>query len=129
VLLGLFFYTGTVAHVPYLFMHGGFLVPLFSLLTLGLAGPNLISSLFSVRPLVLLGEATFALYLLHFNVYMLIHDNHVPERLHLAAFDPWLSYAILLVLAYAAFRLVEMPARKAILNRFSRKPRPIPNPA
>ncbi len=128
-LLGLFFYTGTVTQVPYLFMHGGFLVPLFSLLTLGLAGPNPISWVFSIRPLVLLGEATFALYLLHFNVYMLIHNNHLPERLHLTAYDPWLSYGVLLVLAYAAFRLVEMPARKAILNRFSRKNRPAPTPA
>jgi peptidoglycan/LPS O-acetylase OafA/YrhL len=127
-LLGLFFYTGTVTHLPYLLMHGGLLVPIFSLLTLGLAGPNLISSLFSIRPLVLLGEASFALYLLHFNVYMLIHTYRIPERLHLTAFDPWLSYAILLALAYAAFRLVEQPSRKAILNRFSRKNRPHPTP-
>jgi peptidoglycan/LPS O-acetylase OafA/YrhL len=111
--------------VPYIFLHGGLLVPLFSLLTLGLAGPNLISSLFSVRPLVLLGEATFALYLLHFNVFILIHSYHLPERLHLAAYDPWLSYAALLLLAYVAFRFVENPARKAILNRFSRKRKPV----
>jgi peptidoglycan/LPS O-acetylase OafA/YrhL len=123
-LLGLFFYTGAVKHVPYLYMHGGLLVPLFSLLTLGLAGPNPISSLFAVRPLVLLGEATFALYLLHFNVFVLIHTYRLPERLHLTAWDPWLSYAALLLLAYAAFRWVENPARKAILRRFSRKPKP-----
>jgi peptidoglycan/LPS O-acetylase OafA/YrhL len=123
-LLGLFFYTGAVKHVPYLYMHGGLLVPLFSLLTLGLAGRNHISSLFAVRPLVLLGEATFALYLLHFNVFVLIHTYRLPERLHLTAWDPWLSYAALLLLAYAAFRWVENPARKAILRRFSRKPKP-----
>jgi len=123
-LLGAFFYSGAVKHVPYLYMHGGLLVPLFSLLTLGLAGPNLISSLFSIRPLVLLGEATFALYLLHFNVFLLLHTYHVPERLHLAAWDPWLSYVLLLMLAYVAFRWIENPARKAILNRFSRKPKP-----
>jgi len=115
--------------VPYLFMHGGLLVPLFSLLTLGLAGPNPISAIFSVRPLVLLGEATFALYLLHFNVYILIHTYRLPERLHLTAFDPWLSYAVLLLLAYLAFRLVEIPARKAILRRFSHKPKPAITPA
>ncbi|MCU1320674.1 MAG: acyltransferase 3 [Acidobacteriaceae bacterium] len=126
-LLGFFFYTGAVKHVPYIFMHGGLLVPLFGLLTLGLAGPNPISTLFSVRPLVLLGEATFALYLLHFNVFMLIHNNHLPERLHLTEYDPWLSYAALLLLAYVAYRFVEDPARKAILRRFSRKPKPSPS--
>ena len=129
VLFGIFFYSGAAQHVPYLLMHGGLLVPLFSLLTLGLAGPNLISSIFSVRPLVLLGEATFALYLLHFNVYILIHNYQLPERLHLTAFDPWLSYAVLLLLAYIAFRLVEIPARKAILRRFSHKSKPATTPA
>ena len=126
-LLGFFFYTGAVKHIPYIFMHGGLLLPLFSLLTLGLAGPNLISSLFSVRPLVLLGEATFALYLMHFNVFIMIHSYHLPERLHLAAYDPWLSYVFLLLLAYASYKFVEGPARKAILSRFSRKhKKPLP---
>jgi peptidoglycan/LPS O-acetylase OafA/YrhL len=130
--MAIFFYTGMPAHTPYLLLHGGLLVPIFSIITLGLAGPHIISTLFSIRPLVLLGEASFALYLLHFNVYLLLHNYHVPERLHLAAFDPWLSYALLLVIAYAAFRLVETPSRNAIMKRFSRKhhhPQPTPAPA
>ncbi len=127
-LLGLFFYTSAAIRAPYIFMHGGLLTPLFCLLILGLAGPNLISSIFSFRPLVILGEATFALYLLHFNVFVIIHNHHLPERLHLAAYDPWISYVLLLVLAYIAFRFVENPARKLILRRFSRKPKPAGNP-
>jgi hypothetical protein len=47
----------------------------------------------------------------------------VPERLHLAAMDPWLSYVILILLALAVFNFVEIPARKAILEGFSRKHR------
>jgi peptidoglycan/LPS O-acetylase OafA/YrhL len=127
-LLGVFFYTGVVNHTPYLYLHAGLLVPLFSLLIIGLAGPNLIASLFSIRPLVLLGEATFALYLLHFNVFILIHNHHLPERLHLSAFDPWISYVALLSLAYVIYRFVESPGRQAILNRFSRRPKPQPAP-
>jgi peptidoglycan/LPS O-acetylase OafA/YrhL len=126
-LLGIFFYTGAAAHAPYIFLHGGLLTPLFCLLILGLAGPNLISSVFAFRPLVILGEATFALYLLHFNVFILIHTHHLPQRLHLAEFDPWISYVVLLLIAYAAYRFVENPARKLILNRFSRKPKPAVN--
>ena len=128
-LLGLFFYTGAAAHAPYIFLHGGLLTPLFCLLILGLAGPNLISSVFAFRPLVILGEATFALYLLHFNVFILIHNHHLPQRLHLAAFDPWISYVMLLVIAYIAYRFVENPARKLILSRFSRKPKPATHPS
>ena len=127
-LLGIFFYTGIAARAPYIFLHGGLLTPLFCLLILGLAGPNFISSIFSFRPLVILGEATFALYLLHFNVFVLIHNHHLPQRLHLAAFDPWISYVMLLLIAYLAFRFVENPSRKLILRRFSRKPKPAANP-
>jgi hypothetical protein len=47
----------------------------------------------------------------------------VPERLHLLAFDPWLSYGILILLALATFHFVETPARRAILSKFSRKSR------
>jgi peptidoglycan/LPS O-acetylase OafA/YrhL len=125
--IGLFFYT-IVLHTPYLLMHGGLLTPIFATLVLGLSGPHLISSLFAWRPLLLIGESSYCLYLLHFNVYQLLHIYHVPERLHLAAWDPWLSYAILILLSLAVFHLVETPARKAILRRFSHKPTPMPMP-
>lgn len=120
--VGIFFYT-LVRHTPYLLMHGGLLTPLFAALVLGLSGPHPISALFSWRPLLLIGESSYCLYLLHFNVFQLLHIYRVPERLHLVALEPWLSYAILILLALAVFHFVETPARKAILRRFSRKPR------
>jgi peptidoglycan/LPS O-acetylase OafA/YrhL len=119
---GLFFYT-LVSRTPYLLMHGGLLTPIFAALVLGLSGPHAISALFSWRPLLLIGESSYCLYLLHFNVFQLIHTYHVPERLHLAALDPWLSYTILVLLALAVYHFFEVPARKAILNHFSRRPR------
>jgi peptidoglycan/LPS O-acetylase OafA/YrhL len=120
--VGIFFYT-LVGHTPYLLMHGGLMTPIFAALVLGLSGPHYISALFSWRPLLLIGESSYCLYLLHFNVFQLLHTYHVPERLHLAVLDPWLSYAILIVLALGVYHLVETPARKTILKRFSRKPR------
>jgi peptidoglycan/LPS O-acetylase OafA/YrhL len=120
--VGIFFYT-LVHHTPYLLMHAGLLTPIFAALVLGLSGPHHLSALFSWRPLLLIGESSYCLYLLHFNVYQLLHTYHVPERLHMAAFDPWLSYAILVLLSLAVFHLVEIPARKAILRRFSHKHR------
>ncbi len=121
----LFFYRGA-PHVPYVIIHGALLLPLFCLLVLGLAGPNPIASAFALRPLVAFGEATFALYLLHFNVFELIHHYHLPERLHVTRFDPWISYLTILALAYATVRFVEKPARRVILARFGRKPVPDP---
>jgi peptidoglycan/LPS O-acetylase OafA/YrhL len=120
--VGIFFYD-LVRQTPYLLMHGGLMTPVFAALVLGLSGPHPISALFSWRPLLLIGESSYCLYLLHFNVFQLLHTYHVPERLHLVAFDPWLSYAILILLALAVFHFVETPARKAILRRFSRKSR------
>lgn len=121
----LFFYRGA-PHVPYVIIHGALLLPLFCLLVLGLAGPNPVASVFAMRPLVVFGEATFALYLLHFNVFELIHQYHLPERVHLAQFDPWVSYAAILTLAYGTVRFVERPARRAILARLGRRPQAEP---
>ena len=122
VFVGLFFYT-LVGRTPYLLVHGGLMTPLFAALVLGLSGPHPISAFFSWRPLLLIGESTYCLYLLHFNVFQLLHTYRVLDRLHLAALDPWLSYVILILLALAVFHFVEIPARKAILHRFSRKHR------
>ena len=122
VFVGLFFYT-LVGRTPYLLVHGGLMTPLFAALVLGLSGPHPISAFFSWRPLLLIGESSYCLYLLHFNVFQLLHTYRVLDRLHLAALDPWLSYVILILVALGVFHFVEIPARKAILRRFSRKPR------
>jgi peptidoglycan/LPS O-acetylase OafA/YrhL len=116
LLLAAFFATA-VARVPYVLMHGGLMVPLFAALVIGLSGQHAIATVFSWRPLVLLGQTTFCLYLLHFNAMNLIRLYRVPERLHVAALDPWISYAAVLLLAFAAMHLVERPARLAILRR------------
>ena len=116
--LALFFYIAS-PHVPYLLLHGGVLLPLFAALVFGLSGPHIISSIFSWGPLLLIGESSYCLYLLHFNVFQLIHMYHLPERLHVAALDPWISYAALIVLSILVYRFVENPARKALLSYFS----------
>lgn len=113
-----FFYT-VPSQVPYILMHGGLATPLFAVLILGLSGNHPIATFFSWRPLILLGETTFCLYLLHFNAFILIHDYHLPERLHVAAFDPWISYVAIIALGFAAFHFVEHPARRAILSRLT----------
>jgi peptidoglycan/LPS O-acetylase OafA/YrhL len=110
------FFAKAVTHVPYILMHGGFMVPMFCALVLGLSGQNIFASIFAWKPIELLGQASYALFLLHFNFINLLRQHHVVERLHLAAYDPWISYAATLVLAMTAMRFVERPARRAILN-------------
>ena len=61
-----------------------------------------------------MGEASYCLYLLHFNFWNLIHDTHVLDRLGLARFDPWISYVILIAMALAGAAPVEKPAQRLL---------------
>ncbi|MGD0798909.1 MAG: acyltransferase [Acidobacteriaceae bacterium] len=110
------FFAVAVNRVPYILMHGGFLVPLFAALVIGLSGRNLFAAAFAWKPIELLGQASYALFLLHFNFINMLRFYRVPQRLHLAAYDPWVSYAATLLLAIAAMQLVEKPARRALLK-------------
>jgi len=116
------FYTMAVSHAPFILMHGGLLMPLFAALMIGLSGPNPIARIFAWQPLMLLGQASYCLFLLHFNFINMIRIYRLPERLHVAAMDPWISYAATILLAFAALHLVEEPARKAILRYGKRSP-------
>ena len=100
--------------VPYALIHDGLLMPLFGCIVLGLAGYNPLARALSWRPLVFVGEASYCLYLLHFNLWNLIHDTHVLERLGLIRYDPWISYAVLIGLAVAALHVVEKPAQRLL---------------
>ncbi len=99
---------------PYVLLHDSLLMPLFGCVVLGLAGENPLARLLALPPLVILGEASYCLYLLHFNLWNLIHDTHLLNRLGLSRFDPWISYAALVAVALAAFYLVEKPAQRQL---------------
>jgi peptidoglycan/LPS O-acetylase OafA/YrhL len=100
--------------VPYAIIHDGLLMPLFGCIILGLAGQNPLATALGARPLVFVGEASYCLYLLHFNLWNLLHDSHLLNRLGLARFDPWISYVILIGLALVALHLVEKPAQRQL---------------
>jgi peptidoglycan/LPS O-acetylase OafA/YrhL len=100
--------------VPYAILHDGLLMPFFGCIILGLAGNNWLAYGFGWRPLVFVGEASYCLYLLHFNFWNLIHDSHVLDRLGVSQFDPWISYAVLIAMALLALHLVEKPAQRQL---------------
>jgi peptidoglycan/LPS O-acetylase OafA/YrhL len=102
------------ARIPYALIHDGLLMPLFGLIVLGLAGENRLSHALGVRPLVFVGEASYCLYLLHFNMWNLIHDTHVLEHLGLKRFDPWISYVLLVCMALLALYYIEKPAQRLL---------------
>jgi peptidoglycan/LPS O-acetylase OafA/YrhL len=100
--------------VPYAIIHDGLLMPLFGCIVLGLAGENLLATALGVRPLVFVGEASYCLYMLHFNLWKLLHHSHLLDLLNLSRFDPWISYVALIALALAALHLIEKPAQRQL---------------
>jgi len=112
---------GYSAYLPYIVLHGGLLLPLFAAMTLGIAGEGMLARIFSLPPLMWVGGASYALYLMHFNVFILLHLHHVPERLGVAKFDPWISYVFIISLAMAVTRWVEVPVQKMILGWWKKR--------
>jgi peptidoglycan/LPS O-acetylase OafA/YrhL len=100
--------------IPYPLMHDGLLMPLFGLAILGLAGHNFIARFFGFLPFVAIGRASYCLYIIHFNLWNLIHDSHILDRLHLVKFDPWLSYFLLVSGAILVMLSVERPCQRWI---------------
>ncbi len=100
--------------VPYPLIHDGLLMPLFGCLILGLAGENVLARLLGTKPLVFVGEASYCLYLLHFNLWNMIHDSGVLVATGLIRFDPWISYALLIGLAILALHFIEKPVQRKL---------------
>jgi len=104
-------------HLPFIALHNGLLIPFFALIVLGLSEPTWLSRLLSVAPLVLLGEASYALYLIHFifNDWTknMGADSSIPSAL-------W-KLAIVIPISIALHLLVERPCRRIILEWWKRK--------
>jgi len=112
--LGTFFLLWLGSDILYAIIHDGLLMPLFGCIIMGLAGDNPLAHVLGIRPLVFVGESSYALYLLHFNFWNLIHDAHVLDRVGLAHLDPWISYVILIAMALLALYVVEKPAQRQL---------------
>ncbi|MFP5248524.1 MAG: acyltransferase family protein [Acidobacteriota bacterium] len=104
--------------LPFPVLHDGLLMPVFACLILGLAGENRLAWIFGCAPLVFVGEASYCMYLLHFNMWNLLHNSHILDRLNLAQYDPWISYALMVVMAVMALHFVEKPAQKQLRKIF-----------
>ena len=103
--------TGLVGRIPSPLICAGFLSPAFAALIYGLALRSGSAAFLEWRWLVLLGEASYSLYLLH---------SFVIQRISAAtsALPSWLQVSACLAAAIAASlicsRLVEQPARKLL---------------
>jgi peptidoglycan/LPS O-acetylase OafA/YrhL len=109
-------------HLPALMLHNGLLIPLYAWILLGLCEESWISRALSSRPLVLLGEASYSLYLVHllFAVWVL-ETFHLNDGLQYL----WWKLGAVLLLSVALHLGVERPSRKGLLRWWNtRHPRP-----
>lgn len=100
--------------IPFVLLHNGLLAPIFAILIVALAtGDGLLARVLAHRWTVRLGEASYALYILH----MPLSDWHDAARrvLPLRRLPLWLDAAgyaaVVIGVALLAFTYVEEPAR------------------
>ena len=105
-------------HLPNVMISNGLFIPLYSLIILGLSDRNWMSRALSASWLVLLGEASYSLYLFHF-----LFNDWTKSRFGAGsglASAAW-KLAILIPLSVALHIYVERPARKIILQWWNRR--------
>ena len=102
-------------YLPDAMLRNGLLMPAFGALLLGLSGDNAASRALSAAPFVLLGEASYAFYLMH---YLL--NSWFTDRLHAppTGTNACWKLVVLIPVSVALFRWVERPARRWLLQRW-----------
>ena len=112
-------------YIGWMFWVGLLITAADVLIAIGLASyrakSDAISKMLEANGVLALGSATYCLYLLHFNTFVLIHNHHLPERLHFARWDPWVSYVVVILFALAARKWIEHPCQKWIGNQWKRR--------
>jgi peptidoglycan/LPS O-acetylase OafA/YrhL len=110
-------------HFPNVLIHNGLFIPVYAVIILGLAEPNWLSRLLSASWLVLLGEASFALYLFHF-----LFNDWTMQRFgagHGLVPAVW-KLAIVVPFSVLVHLYVERPGRRIILEWWKRRTGPAP---
>jgi peptidoglycan/LPS O-acetylase OafA/YrhL len=115
--------------LPYPFLHNGILLPAWCLLIYSLGGGEIVRRLFSWKWLVILGEASYAMYILQQPVSTLfkgvllkVFDVRVTGAYPSARLFG--SYFLVLVAASVlSYFFLERPLRRVIVDRFGRAAR------
>ena len=104
-------------YIPFPMMHSGLLAPAFALLIFGFATQPAWSRPLAAKPLVLLGEASYSLYLLHgfFIVTALVMFGRSPHLTLVTVATVLVS----ILVAIAVYFLLERPFRRLLHPRYT----------
>ncbi len=123
IALGSIVVTLSWAHVlPTDLISTGLFAPLFALLIYALAfskGP--LAALLSTPAMVLLGEASYALYILHYPIWDWMNRVLSGHRtIHMGTLSVFTVYVVIVIgTSILSLRLIEQPARRAIRRAFA----------
>jgi peptidoglycan/LPS O-acetylase OafA/YrhL len=99
---------------PYVVIHNGLFVPLYLIIIVGLAagGHGLVARTLSWRPLVLLGDASYAMYIFQIPFWITLEKltRNGPLSAHPALLCA-LEFAVFVPLCILPYKYVEEPAR------------------
>lgn len=116
---GLVYFAGIVAiapRIPYPLLHDAALTPAFVAIIYGLALRPSWSRVLDVKPLVLLGEASYSFYLLHSNLLGWIFQP-TGQPLHPSFGRMLLGITVPIAISILVFRFIEQPARKKLRGK------------
>lgn len=120
-----------VPGLPFVFLHAGLLAPVWALAVFALAlGRGPVAAVLGSRPLVRLGEASYALYLFHspLSAYVqMVLDRILQVRLTVG-WELAVHLAVALAVSLAVYQWVERPVRDFLRHRANHM-RPVPRPA
>ena len=111
--------------LPLVLSHTNLLAPLFAILVLTLAmGDNFFTKLLSLPSVVLLGEASYAMYVLHVPIHAWMRGTDLVAGTHLYKSVAWIPLYIstVVIVSVVVLRLIENPMRKYILRQMPCRP-------
>jgi peptidoglycan/LPS O-acetylase OafA/YrhL len=104
-------------HLPFLALHNGLLLPLYAMVVLGLSQPNWITRLLSGSALILLGEASYAFYLIHAIFNTLERSFGFGGTIREAC----ISLPVIIGLSVLMHLYIERPARRYVLAWWAKR--------
>lgn len=99
-------------HIPYLLLHTGLAIPVFSLLIIWATGHSKILKILEYRFFILLGEASYCLYMIHVplrDYFSFIWNKLYPGGVEKNWSFVLLAMFIIIMISIAAYKMIEKP--------------------
>jgi peptidoglycan/LPS O-acetylase OafA/YrhL len=110
--------------IPNAWLNNGLIAPLFALLIFTLGhGQGIIAKFLSLPIFIILGNASYAMYILHIPVLVWMHFiNKVIGIGDSNSLSFFLFYIVIITgVSVAAFYVIETPLRKVVINRLGKR--------